>query len=144
MLEFIRQRATGVIAWIIVLGIVATFALWGLGDYLSPDANVYVAEVDGEKITQDELQRRYLQNRARLQSALGENFNPAFFDERLLKQEALNSLIEENVLVRQLTDSGQRIGDQQLSATIQSLEAFKTNGVFDPARYQEQVRVQGE
>ena len=144
MLEFIRQRATGVIAWIIVLGTVATFALWGLGDYLSPDANVYVAEVDGEKITQDELQRRYFQNRARLQSALGENFNPAFFDERLLKQEALNSLIEENVLVRQLTDSGQRIGDQQLSATIQSLEAFKTNGVFDSARYQDQVRIQGE
>ena len=99
MLEFIRQRATGVIAWVIVLGIVTTFALWGLGDYLSPDANVYVAEVDGEKITQNELQRRYLQNRARLQATLGENFNPAFFSEDTLKRQALDSLIEEKVLV---------------------------------------------
>ncbi len=144
MLEFIRQRATGVIAWVIVLGIVATFALWGLGDYLSPDANVYVAEVDGEKITQNELQRRYLQNRARLQATLGDNFNPAFFGEETLKRQALDSLIEEKLLLMRLIDAGQRIGDQQLRVTIQSLEAFKTNGVFDPVSYQNQIRVQGE
>ncbi len=144
MLEFIRQRATGVIAWIIVIGITATFALWGLADYLTPDANVYVAEVDGEKITQNTLQRRYLQNRARLQATLGENFNPAFFSEDALKRQALDSLIEENILLARLNDSNQQIGNQQLSATIQSLEAFKTNGVFDSARYQDQIRIQGE
>jgi len=144
MLEFIRQRATGVIAWIIVIGITATFALWGLADYLTPDANVYVAEVDGEKITQNELQRRYLQNRARLQATLGENFNPAFFSEDALKYQALDALIEENILLAKLGDSDQQIGNQQLSATIQSLEAFKTNNVFDSARYQDQIRIQGE
>lgn len=144
MLEFIRQRATGVIAWIIVLGIVATFALWGLADYLTPDSNVYVAEVDGEKITDNELDRRYSQTRARLQSTLGENFNPAFFSEDTLKRQALDSLIEENVLLAQLGDSGQRIGNQQLSSTIQSLEAFKINGIFDRLRYEEQIRIQGE
>ncbi len=144
MLEFIRQRATGVIAWIIVIGITATFALWGLADYLTPDANVYVAEVDGEKITQNTLQRRYLQNRARLQVTLGENFNPAFFNEDALKYQALDALIEENILLAKLGDSDQQIGNQQLSATIQSLEAFKTNNVFDSTRYQDQIRIQGE
>ncbi len=144
MLEFIRERATGFIAWIIVIGIALTFALWGLGDYLTPDANVYVAEVGEEKITQNSLQQRYLQNRARLQAALGENFNPAFFSEDALKREALDVLIQENVLVQKLTESGQSVGDTQLNATLQSLEAFKTNGVFDSARYQEQIRLQGE
>ncbi|MBL1292679.1 MAG: SurA N-terminal domain-containing protein [Thiotrichales bacterium] len=144
MLEFIRERATGVIAWIIVIGITLTFALFGLGDYLTPDANIYVAEVDGKKIMQNELQRRYLQNRARLQATLGENFNPAFFSEDALKRQALDSLIEENVLLAKLSDSGQKVGNQQLSATIQSLEAFKTNGVFDNSAYQEQIRIQGE
>ena len=144
MLEFIRERATGIIAWIIVIGIALTFALWGLGDYLTPDPNVYVAEVDGEKITQNALQRRYLQNRARLQAALGENFNPAFFSDDALKREALDDLIEEQVLLKQLAESGQSVGDQQLNATIQSLESFKTNGVFDSERYHEQIRIQGE
>ena len=144
MLEFIRERATGFIAWIIVIGIALTFALWGLGDYLTPDANVYVAEVGEEKITQNSLQQRYLQNRARLQAALGENFNPAFFSEDALKREALDVLVQENVLVQKLTESGQSVGDTQLNATLQSLEAFKTNGVFDSARYQEQIRLQGE
>ncbi len=144
MLEFIRERATGFIAWVIVIGIALTFALWGLGDYFTPDANVYVAEVGEEKITQNSLQQRYLQNRARLQSVLGENFNPAFFSEDTLKREALDALIHENVLAQKLAESGQSIGDVQLNATLQSLEAFKTNGVFDSARYQEQIRIQGE
>lgn len=144
MLEFIRQRATGVIAWIIVLGIIATFALWGLGDYLAPDAEVYVAKVDDEKIPERELQRRHFQNRQRLQATLGENFDPAFFDDNVLRRQALDSLIDEMVLVKQLREAHQRIGDEQLSATIQSLDEFKSDGVFDRQRYQELLRNEGE
>ena len=56
MLQGIRDRAHGFIAWIIVVLICIPFALWGIGEYLGPDPNVAVAEVDGEEISLVEYQ----------------------------------------------------------------------------------------
>ena len=49
MLQNIRDRATGWIAYVIVIGISIPFALWGIDQYFT-GGNIIVAEVNDTKI----------------------------------------------------------------------------------------------
>ncbi|MDP7522767.1 MAG: SurA N-terminal domain-containing protein, partial [Arenicellales bacterium] len=51
MLTTIKEKATGWVAWAIVILITIPFALWGIQSYFEGGTNVVVAEVDGDEIT---------------------------------------------------------------------------------------------
>ena len=53
MLQFIRDNATGWIAWGIVILISIPFALWGVHQYVAPDSSVAVAIVDDVPLSVD-------------------------------------------------------------------------------------------
>ena len=46
MLQLIRDRATGWIAWVIIILICIPFALWGIQEYVSPQGSLTVATVN--------------------------------------------------------------------------------------------------
>lgn len=143
MLEFIRSRAQGIFAWIIILLITIPFALWGIQEYLGGGRAKPAATVDGASISQAELQRAYLQQRQRLQNMLGKNFNPELFPESTMKPQLLKQLVERELLVQAAADAGMHIGDQQLAATIRSYDVFQQDGQFSPERYRELLARQG-
>jgi peptidyl-prolyl cis-trans isomerase D len=143
MLQSIRDHATGWIAWVIVILISIPFALWGIQEYLSPTSNVAVASVDGTDIGIDEFQRTYQRQRAQLQSLLGPSFDLNQLDEDRLREEALNQLINDEVVLQVAIAGGMRIGDRQLARAIQTQEIFQENGSFSEALYQQWLRAQG-
>ena len=51
MLQLIRDRATGWIAWAIILLICISFALIGANQYFEPDQGLVVATVDDSEIS---------------------------------------------------------------------------------------------
>ena len=53
MLSQIREKATGWIAWILVIIISIPFALWGINSYFEWVNNVAFATVNGEELNQD-------------------------------------------------------------------------------------------
>ena len=71
MLQFIRDNATGWIAWGIVILIAIPFALWGIHQYVTPNSSVAVATVDGADIDYYDFQRRYARRRQELQATFG-------------------------------------------------------------------------
>jgi len=71
MLQFIRDNATGWIAWGIVILISIPFALWGIHQYVAPESSVAVATVDDVEIGYYDYQRAYARRRQQLQSILG-------------------------------------------------------------------------
>ncbi|MDD9983218.1 MAG: SurA N-terminal domain-containing protein [Gammaproteobacteria bacterium] len=142
MLQFIRDNATGWIAWGIVILISIPFALWGIHQYVTPDSSVAVATVDDTEIGYYDFQRLYARRRQQLQSILGAGLVDAEEDNRL-RREVLDGMIDSEVLVRSGIAAGMRVGDEQLANTIQTQEVFQSTGGFSQDVYEGWLRSQG-
>nr|VFK53169.1 MAG: peptidyl-prolyl cis-trans isomerase D [Candidatus Kentron sp. TUN]VFK54000.1 MAG: peptidyl-prolyl cis-trans isomerase D [Candidatus Kentron sp. TUN]VFK56115.1 MAG: peptidyl-prolyl cis-trans isomerase D [Candidatus Kentron sp. TUN] len=143
MLQDIRDRAQGWIAWLLVLFISIPFALWGIHEYLGTDPNIPVAEIDGTELGLRQFQQAYRQQQTRLQNIFGADFDLRVLDERELKKNTLNELIDKQLLLREGINYGLHIGDQQLAGIIQSQQAFQDGGRFSDALYQQWLRMSG-
>ncbi|MEJ2140780.1 MAG: SurA N-terminal domain-containing protein [Gammaproteobacteria bacterium] len=144
MLQQIRDRAQGLIVWTIVGLIIITFALFGLSSYMSGSAKVNVATVNDVDISQTEFLRAYQNYQQRLQQMLGKNYNPAMFNEDVVKQQVLDGLITREVLTQTLNESGFGASHEQILAKIQSIDSFfDENGKFSAKQYKRVLALQG-
>ncbi len=143
MLQAIRERAQGWIAWAIVILITIPFAFWGVNEYFSGASEINVATVNDQEIPRWELQRAYQMQRQQLQEALGGRALPDFLDEATLKRQVLNQLIRQSVIFQSALDLGYRVADQQVAAFIGALPAFQQSGRFDNRSYEQGLRAQG-
>ena len=142
MLQSIRNRAQGWIAWVIVILISIPFALWGVHEYTGGGAEQPVAEVAGHEIHRQEFQRAYNEQRMRLREFLGDEYDSAV-DEQTLRSEVLEDLINERVLHRAALDAKMRLGDRELAERIRSFGAFRSGDDFDQASYRRALQAQG-
>jgi peptidyl-prolyl cis-trans isomerase D len=143
MLQVIRDRAQGVIAWFIIFLIVVPFALWGINDYMGGGKEKPLAEVNGAAISKEQLQNAYLQQRQRLEQMLGSSFRPEMFDEARMKKAILDDLVERELVVQYAKDAGLRVSDAAMAGVIRSVEAFHENGQFSRAAYERALRARG-
>jgi peptidyl-prolyl cis-trans isomerase D len=143
MLQAIREKAQGWIAWAIVILISIPFALFGIQQYLGVDANPPVAKVNGDKITSQQLQQRVRDFRENMRRTLGKAFVAELFNDAALKPRVLQRMIDETLLRQAADDWNMRIGDAQVAAYIRSIPSLQNNGHFDPGLYEATVRNQG-
>lgn len=143
MLQNIRDRAQGWIAWVIVVMISIPFALWGIQSYLGVGGGVVVAKVNGVEIGEQDLQRRVQQARIQLRERLGANYDAAQIDDRRLRQGVLDDMIRETLLVDVSDRLGFRVSDRELQAQIISEPAFQRGGHFDKGLYEQVLSYQG-
>ncbi len=143
MLQAIRDRAQGWIAWVIVILITIPFALWGIQEYLGIGGPPVKASVNDHEITEREFEDSYRQYRESLKRQLGENYRPEMIDDALLRKEVLNALITSD-LTRQFAGKlGMRLSDQMVQEFIRQQPAFQTDGKFDLELYERGLRMQG-
>ena len=142
MLQFIRDKATGWIAWGIVILISIPFALWGIHQYVTPDSSVAIATVDDAEIGYYDFQRLYARRRQQLQSILGAGLIDEEEDTRL-RRDVLDGMIDAEILVGSGVTAGMRVGDQQLADTIQTQDVFQTGDGFSQDTYESWLRSQG-
>ncbi len=143
MLQAIREKTSGWIAYLIIGLISVPFALWGINSYLGGGAETPAAIVDGDEITARQLDAAYARYREQLASIFGGRIPPALNDENALKEQALSQIIEQKVLANYIKDKGFRVGDKKLFEIIQSMEVFQENGKFNAQTYQHQLSSQG-
>lgn len=143
MLQAIREKAQGWIAWAIVILISVPFALWGIQEYLGVGSEPEVAVVEGEKITQRMLDQRTRDFRENMRLSLGDAYRADFFADSTLKKQVLESMVEEAVLVKNANDWNLRTGDMQARSFISSIPAFQREGRFDQQAYETAVRNRG-
>lgn len=142
MLQAIRDRATGWIAYGIVGFLVIPFAFWGIDQYQG-GGSTNVAVVDGEEITQQEFQRAYLGQQTRMRDMLGGELDLEALESMGLKRQVLDQLINQRVLTGTSSKAGMRIGDEALARTIHEISVFQTDGQFDLNRYRQLIASQG-
>ena len=136
MLQAIRDRVTGWIAWLIVGLIAVVFALWGVDSYLRSEAKVYAASVNGVEIPIPEYRFAKQQQIQRMRSMLGEQYDASITNTPEFKAAVLNRLIEEEVLVQAATEAGMAISDGFLNARIKNTPDFQRDGEFSQDLYQ--------
>ena len=75
MLDKLREGAQGKVAKVILGLIILSFALAGVGSYLNGPARTAPATVNGNDISAPALENAYRNERARMESQMGEAFN---------------------------------------------------------------------
>ena len=132
MLQNIRDNVQGTFAKIIMAIIIVPFALFGIDSLLSGGGVVNVAEVNGEDITEIELQQMMYIQKRNLLSRMGEAADPALLDDSLIKQQVLQQLIQEAVLLERARAADFAISDRQLDQAIINMSQFQQDGQFSP------------
>ena len=143
MLLAIRERIMGVVGWIILGILFVAFAFFGLNSYLQSSAANYAAAVNDQEISLARHQRAYQQLRTRMTDMLGENFDPAQLNEDILKANALQQLINEELLLQAADAEGFAASNQLVAASINAIDAFKQDGVFSKTQYERLLGYQG-
>ncbi|MDS4042210.1 MAG: SurA N-terminal domain-containing protein [Candidatus Competibacter sp.] len=142
LLQKIRDRAQGWFAYTIIGLLTIPFAVWGINYYFEGGGPRDAAVVGDSKISLQEFQRAYQQQRQRMQAMLG-GADSALLDGPRLKQEVLQRMIDERVLGQASRDQGLRIGDRQLHDALVSLPVFQQNGGFSKELYERLLRNYG-
>ena len=143
MLTQIRERATGWLAWVIVILITIPFALWGIQSYFEGPADVPVATVNGEEIPlyafQNELSR---QRRVSIRQADGSS-SPARPENAAMRAEVVESMIAGRLINQYVRDRDYRLSDEALKQRIETTPSFLRDGQFDSTLYRDLLRSNG-
>jgi peptidyl-prolyl cis-trans isomerase D len=143
MLQAIRERAQGWIAWLIVILISIPFALWGIQSYTGIGGEPIAATVDGFDITQRDLDQRFQRTRMELRERLGATYRPELFDDKQLRREVLDDMIREYLVLDTSRALGLRASDQEVRLTVLADPAFQAKGRFDKDIYETRLRQNG-
>jgi len=143
MLQVIRDKAQGWIAWAIVILISIPFALWGIQSYLGIGSEPVVATVNGTEITERTLDSKFQRFRQQIREQLGSAYRPEMFDDARMRKEVLNGLVRDELLQQVSDDMGLRAGSALIQATILNVPTFQKDGQFDKQTYERALRLQG-
>jgi peptidyl-prolyl cis-trans isomerase D len=126
----------------IVLALVALpFAFWGVDSYQRVMSRAgEVAEVGGQKISEQEFGDAMRQQQERLRGLLGRNFDPALFDSPAIRMEVLEGLISQRLLMRHAARNHLTVSSETLIETTMAIPAFQVDGKFSRERYDAALR----
>lgn len=140
MLEVIRSKAKGFLAVLLFGMLIASFAIWGIGDIFRRGArDTAVARVGGREISQIEYNRELQREVKRLQPILG----GIQLDAEKMKQLGLPDRVIDTIVMRTLFDlaaahDGIMISTALVSRLIQNDSSFRNEiGEFDRRRFEQ-------
>lgn len=144
MLQNIRDNSQGWIAKTIVGVIVALMAFTGFDAIVSSTSNSKnAADVNGEKITLDTLNRAVDMQRRQYREQFGKDFDVSLLDDKLLRESALNALIDRNLLLQGAKDSDMAFSQAALDQLILGMPIFQVDGKFSAARFDQIIQQEG-
>lgn len=126
----------------IVLTLVALpFAFWGIDSYQRVmSRSGEVAEVEGQKITEQEFGDALRQQQERFRGMLGRNFDPALFDSPAIRLELLEGMISQRLMMQHAMRNHLTVSSEMLVETTMSIPAFQVDGKFSRERYDAALR----
>ncbi|MFQ2457600.1 peptidylprolyl isomerase [Aeromonas caviae] len=146
MLDKLREGAQGKVAKVILGLIILSFALAGVGSYLNGPARTAPATVNGNDISAPALENAYRNERARMESQMGEAFNQLAANPDYMKQfrrGVLDRLIDQALIDDKARSLGLRVSDEHIKQAIVAMPEFAENGKFSNDRYLQLIRRAG-
>ncbi len=140
MFDFVHEKKR--LVQIVLLLIILPFAFWGVDSYRKSGGGDAPATVNGEKISQQELDNALRQQQDKMRELMGANFDPSVFDSSEVKRVILDNLVGQRLLNMQARSVGLTISDEQLAQIIAGIDAFQKDGKFDKQRYETLLKSQ--
>jgi peptidyl-prolyl cis-trans isomerase D len=133
LLQRIRDRLHGPLAYVVLGPIVLVFIAWGAYGIvnLSVGGSNYAAEADGTKISLEEARNAWLRSQTMWQQRLGGAELPAPLRDKLQDQ-TLENLIQSALLAQRTEQLGYRVSSADLHEAIQGEPAFQIGGQYSP------------
>ena len=135
MLQAIRNKMHG---WpsVILLGVcVLAMSLFGMESYFTSHSDTFVAKVGKHEISQQDFQDRVKQLRDRASAEQGDHFDARIFEKPEVKQQVLDGLVDQQLLLKANEDWGMRVSDEAVRGVIAATPDFQVNNQFDPTTY---------
>jgi len=143
MLQAIRDRVTGLVAFVILGLLAIPFVFVGLDSYIQRVPEDAVATVGDAKITTAEFQTSFAQYRASLRQQQGDAYDEIATNQPIVRREHLEGMIDQ-LLLRQYADQlGLTVSDRVLNDLIRSIPAFQIDGEFSQDQYLTVLRSAG-
>jgi peptidyl-prolyl cis-trans isomerase D len=130
-----REKATSWLIKVLLGAIVVVFIFWGVGSFRA-QKGLRVAVVNGDIISLDDYRDAYNNLVERLRQSFGNNLNDDLLKTLRVKEQALNQLIDNRLLVQEAQQLKFRISDDELAAAIMNIGAFQAAGTFNNRLYQ--------
>ncbi len=143
VLQSIRERLTGVLAFAILGILVVPFALVGVNSYFTSSSGNIVARINEKEITFNDFNQSFSNYRRRMQSIMGAAYDPVQFDQMMVRRQHLDSLIDEELIIQAAESMGLDVDDETLAEEIRKIPAFQVDGQFNADVYQSRLLSQG-
>jgi len=135
MLKWLRKYSRSWFIALIIGAIAIVFILWGVGGLKSPRLQE-VANVNGAPILMTAYLRQYNELIKEYQDRAKGELTEEHLKAMRLKEQALNRLIEETLLLQGGEGMGIRVSDAELQEQIRHYPYFQEGGKFNERRYQ--------
>lgn len=143
MLQFFRNAAKGVTGKIIVAVIVVAFAFFGAESIVGIVNNSDPIEVNGEGISDVQVQRLVQQRQQQLMQQLGENATPELLNSSFIRQSVVNALVNEEIQRQATVNLDLAVSEEEVNQSILSIGAFQSNGQFDEEAFRRYIASNG-
>ncbi len=136
MLRIMRKNAQSWIVKFVFGVIIVVFSFWGVGSMKAKQMTV-AATVNGKSIERKTLDSSFRDLWRRYQEQAQGKFNPDEAQSQQIKQEALNGLVDRQLLLDQAALLGLSVGEAELRQRIAVLGAFQQDGRFNQEVYRQ-------
>ena len=129
---------------IILALVILPFAFFGIDSYFrGGSGGDSVATVGDYKISQNEFTQSLRERQDMLRRVSGDRVDPALLDSPELRFSVIENLVQQRLLVDRALRAGLIVTDRQVQDVVGTVDAFKEEGKFSYARYEELLRAQG-
>ncbi|MBN2706415.1 MAG: SurA N-terminal domain-containing protein [Deltaproteobacteria bacterium] len=129
-----RKNAQSMVVKFVFGVIIVVFSFWGVGS-MKARRMTLAATVNGESIDRKALDESFRNLWRNYQEQARGKFDPDEARIRQLKQEALNSLVDRRLLLKEAEKLGLIVSEEELRRRIAGLGAFQLDGRFDQESY---------
>lgn len=143
VLQSIRERLTGVLAFVILGILIVPFALVGVNEYFTAGNTNIVARINETEISFNDFNQSFSNYRRRMQSIMGAAYDPVEFDQLVIRRQHLDSLIDQELITQAAQSMGLDVDDDTLAEQIRNIPAFQLDGQFNADVYQRRLLSQG-
>lgn len=138
MMNSMRKMAGGFVAKLLMLFLIITFGVWGVGDILRSSSSNYAAQVGSEVVTIPEFQRNKASFERRAEAMGMKNFVPGMMDLPILRQ-----LVQQKLINMALKDLGLYASNELLAKELRAQPIFQNkDGSFNKGAFQQVLQAE--
>ncbi|MGB0926298.1 MAG: SurA N-terminal domain-containing protein [Pikeienuella sp.] len=135
MLDFLRVAVKSWVAKVLLGLLVASFAVFGIGDVFTNSVGTTVARVGDQKIDAEAYANAFQSELRRLSQQVGQPIDSQMARSAGIDQQVLARMMQEATLDQAMADLGISAPDSAVSDEIVGDPNFQNAGAFDEARY---------